>query len=35
MSIKIFTEKQIKVLSNNQYIGYVSDKSITYSDEFK
>lgn len=34
MSIKIFTEKQIKILSNNQYVSYVSDKSITYSDEF-
>ena len=35
MSIKIFTEKQIKILSNNQYVGNVSDKAITYSDEFK
>lgn len=35
MSIKTFTEKQIKLLSNNQYVMNVSDKSITYTDEFK
>mgnify|MGYP001590258453 CR=1 FL=1 len=35
MSNKIFTEKQIKILSNNQYIRNVSTKGITYTDEFK
>ena len=35
MSIKTFTEKQIKLLSNNQYVMNVSDKAITYNDEFK
>ena len=35
MSIKIFTEKEIKILSNNQYVKNVSFKGITYTDEFK
>lgn len=35
MSIKTFTEKQIILLSNNQYVMNVSDKAITYTDEFK
>ena len=35
MSIKTFTEKQIILLSNNQYAMNVSDKAITYTDEFK
>ena len=35
MSIKIFTENQIKILSSNQYVSNVSDKAITYTDEFK
>jgi transposase len=35
MSINVFTEKQIKILSNNQYVSNVSDKAITYTDEFK
>ena len=35
MSIKIFTENQIKILSNNPYISSLSDKSIAYTDEFK
>lgn len=35
MSIKIFTEKEIKILSNNQYVRNVSIKGITYTDEFK
>lgn len=35
MSIKTFTEKQMRLLSNNQYVMNVSDKAITYTDEFK
>lgn len=35
MSIIIFTEEQIAILSKNQYVKSVSPKGITYSDEFK
>lgn len=35
MSKKIFTEKEIKLLSNNPYVKSVSSKGITYTDEFK
>ena len=35
MSVKIFTEKQMKILSNNQYVKNISSKGITYTDEFK
>lgn len=35
MSKKIFTEKEIKLLSRNPYVKSVSSKGITYSDEFK
>ena len=35
MSKKLFTEKEIKVLSNNPYVKSVSSKGITYTDEFK
>ena len=35
MSIKTFTEEQIKVLYSNQYIKNISSKAITYTDEFK
>ena len=35
MSKKIFTEKEIKQLSNNPYVKSVSSKGITYTDEFK
>ena len=35
MSNKIFTEKEIKVLSKNPYVKSVSIKGITYTDEFK
>ncbi len=35
MSNKIFTEKEIKQLSNNPYVRSVSKKGITYTDEFK
>ncbi|MBX4259627.1 hypothetical protein KTC96_00430 [Clostridium estertheticum] len=35
MSIKIFTEKEVKVLSKNKYVKKVSIKGITYTDEYK
>ena len=35
MSKKIFTEKEIEILSNNPYVKSVSSKGITYTDEFK
>lgn len=35
MSKKIFTEKEIEILSKNQYVKNVSAKGITYTDEFK
>jgi transposase len=35
MSKKIFTEKEIKLLSNNPFVKSVSLKGITYTDEFK
>ncbi|PEY32109.1 hypothetical protein CN354_22180 [Bacillus cereus] len=35
MSKKVFTEKEMKRLSFNQYVKSVSSKSITYTDEFK
>lgn len=35
MSIKLFTEKEIAVLSNNPYVKNISAKAITYTDEFK
>ena len=35
MSIKIFTVKEVVILSNNQYVKNVSTKSIIYTDEFK
>lgn len=35
MSKKVFTEKEIKLLSSNQYVKSVSSKSITYTDKFK
>ena len=35
MSIKLFTEKEIALLSNNPYIKNISSKAITYTDEFK
>ncbi len=35
MSNKIFTEKEIELLSRNQYVKNVSMKGITYTDEFK
>lgn len=35
MSKKIFTEEEIALLSKNKYVKKVSDKWITYTDEFK
>lgn len=35
MSNKIFTEKEVKILSHNKNIKAVSTKAITYTDEFK
>lgn len=35
MSKKLFTEKEIKILSKNPNVKSVSDKGITYTDEFK
>lgn len=35
MSTKLFTNEEIKILSQNRYVKKVSSKGITYSDEFK
>jgi len=35
MSNKTFTEKEIKILTQNKYVKKVSNKGITYTDEFK
>lgn len=35
MSQKKFTEREIKILNQNPYVKKVSEKSITYHDEFK
>lgn len=35
MSKKIFTQKEINILSNNPNVKSVSSKGITYTDEFK
>ena len=35
MSKKLFTEREIEILSNNPYVKSVSEKGITYTDEFK
>lgn len=35
MSKKIFTNEEIKLLSKNRYVKNVTNKSITYTDEFK
>lgn len=34
MSKKLFTEKEIKLLSSNNYVKSVSSKGINYTDEF-
>jgi transposase-like protein len=35
MSKKVFTEKEIKKLSQNKYVSSVTSKKITYNNEFK
>ena len=35
MGINYFTDEQVKTLSNNKYVLRVSNKAITYSEEFK
>jgi transposase len=35
MSKKLFTEKEIQILSKNTFVKSVSSKGITYTDEFK
>lgn len=35
MSTKLFTEKEIKILSKNPYVKTVTTNAITYSEEFK
>jgi len=35
MSKKIFTEKEMEMLNRNQYVQSVSEKGITYTDEFR
>ncbi|WP_420974186.1 hypothetical protein [Bacillus thuringiensis] len=35
MTKKLFTEREIQILSNNLYVKSVSQKGITYTEEFK
>ena len=35
MSKKLFTEEEVNILKNNEYVKKVSLKGITYTDEFK
>jgi len=35
MSKKLFSKEEILILSNNKYVKRVSEKGITYTDEFK
>lgn len=35
MSNKIFTKKEIKILSKNKYVKNISKKAITYTSEFR
>jgi hypothetical protein len=35
MSNKLFSKEHIEILSKNKYVKKVSDKAITYTDEFK
>ena len=35
MSKKLFSNKDIEILSKNKYVKKVSEKGITYTDEFK
>lgn len=35
MSKKLFSEREIEILASNKYVKSVSEKTITYTDEFK
>lgn len=35
MSKKLFTDKEIEILSQNKYVKKVSGKGVTYTGEFK
>lgn len=35
MSKKLFSNKDIEILSNNRYVLNISEKAITYTNEFK
>lgn len=35
MSNKLFTKAEIGILSKNKYVKHISEKGITYTDEFK
>lgn len=35
MSIKLFTNEEIEILSKNKYVKHVSAKGISYTEEFK
>ncbi|MFJ1139704.1 HTH domain-containing protein, partial [Bacillus thuringiensis] len=35
MTKKLFTEREIEILSNNLYVKFVSQKGIIYKEEFK
>ena len=35
MSKKLFTEEEIKILMKNKYVKNVTNKGITYTDEFR
>jgi transposase len=35
MSKKLFTKQEIEILSENKYVKNITDKGITYTDEFK
>jgi len=35
MSNKLFTKEEVEILSRNKYVKKVSNKAITYTDEFK
>lgn len=35
MSNKLFTKEEVKILSKNKYVKNVSEKAITYTNEFK
>ncbi|EOQ03602.1 hypothetical protein KOY_01453, partial [Bacillus cereus VDM021] len=35
MTKKLFTEKEVQTLSKNPYVKSMSEKGITYTDDFK